>query len=183
MKKRVTLLFLLFLGLFYVPEVHAITVTSVNDGNWSDASTWSSGVVPTINDEVIIDGHVVTINSSTLIDADFGAIDIAKLSIINSGTTINGQASLQVTTTVTINITTDLLLRAPIAGQSVELLLSGSSALIQVNGNIEYYSLASGLTSIKVNGGATLALKGNILRPDSYGSLTMEAGTNFHLNG
>ncbi|MFT6018511.1 MAG: hypothetical protein ACI9CQ_001294 [Saprospiraceae bacterium] len=183
MKKRVTLLFLLFLGLFYVPEVHAITVTSVNDGNWSDASTWSSGVVPTINDEVIIDGHVVTINSSTLIDADFGAIDIAKLSIINSGTTINGQASLQVTTTVTINITTDLLLRAPIAGQSVELLLSGSSALIQVNGNIEYYSVASGLTSIKVNGGATLALKGNILRPDSYGSLTMEAGTNFHLNG
>lgn len=40
-------------------------VQSVNDGMWSDASTWSTGTIPTLTDDVIIaDNHVVSLDLS-----------------------------------------------------------------------------------------------------------------------
>ena len=44
------------------------TVRSVQSGNWSSASTWSSGVVPTANQVVHVDpGHVVTIDTTSAV--------------------------------------------------------------------------------------------------------------------
>ena len=41
---------------------------AVANGNWSDGTTWNDGVVPTIGDDVYLNGFVVTIpNSSTYI--------------------------------------------------------------------------------------------------------------------
>ena len=44
------------------------TVRSVQSGNWSSASTWSSGSVPTANQVVHVDpGHVVTIDTTSAV--------------------------------------------------------------------------------------------------------------------
>ena len=44
------------------------TVRSMQSGNWSSASTWSSGVVPTANQVVHVDpGHVVTIGDTAAV--------------------------------------------------------------------------------------------------------------------
>lgn len=180
MRNKLTLLFLLFLGVLCKADAQ---ITSVKNGNWSEGTTWSSGTVPTINDEVIIDGHVITVNSSTAVDNLSGSINVAKLSITNSAATLNNEARLEVLTGVTVDITTDLLLKAPEVGQSASLMVKSSSALVQVNGNIEYYAVAAGLTSIELRGGATLGLGGLVKRTTSFGSLFMEEGTNLLLNG
>jgi hypothetical protein len=45
--------------------LHASTITSASSGNWSLASTWVGGAVPTPNDDVIIaNGHTVYLDST-----------------------------------------------------------------------------------------------------------------------
>ena len=44
---------------FYDPS--SVTITSLADGNWNDATKWDRGVVPSAGNDVIID-HVVSIN-------------------------------------------------------------------------------------------------------------------------
>ncbi len=183
MKKRVTLLFLLFLGVLGIREAHANIITSVNSGNWSDESTWSSGAVPTETDEVVIDGHVVLLNASTVIDGAMNTITVRKLSIVNSGATLNTQSALQITTSVSFNIITDLLLDATIVGKSVGLVVSNSTSEVYISGDIQYNSIDPGLVSVVLSGGATLGMKGNLLRPDTYGSLFIDDSSNFVLNG
>lgn len=45
-------------------SMNAQTITSAGSGNWSDASTWVGGIIPTnVNNVVIANGHTVTVNS------------------------------------------------------------------------------------------------------------------------
>jgi len=39
------------------------TIYSKSSTDWNDPNTWSTGVVPGINDNVFIDGHKITISS------------------------------------------------------------------------------------------------------------------------
>lgn len=58
----VTCILILFITGFF-PAAFAATVTSSQDGNWSDGTTWDGGNAPTGSDNVIIDnGHTVTWN-------------------------------------------------------------------------------------------------------------------------
>ena len=41
---------------------------AVANGNWSDGTTWNDGVVPTIGDDVYLNGHDVTVNTSPIIN-------------------------------------------------------------------------------------------------------------------
>jgi len=68
-------------------------VTSVQSGNWNDASTWSSNSIPTCSDTVtLLSGHSITINSAssaTGVNISAGATLINESSTLTVGCTNN----------------------------------------------------------------------------------------------
>ncbi|MEM3373405.1 MAG: G8 domain-containing protein, partial [Candidatus Anstonellales archaeon] len=64
MKKQL----LLILLLIFSASVIYSQIKSSTSGNWDDAATWVGGIIPSANDDVIIDaGHIVTINTSSAV--------------------------------------------------------------------------------------------------------------------
>lgn len=97
MKSTVFTLFLMF-SWMSSQGLNAQTITSASSGNWSSASTWVGGNVPTsANDVVIADGHNVTVD---------GTYTCKSLTIAAGGSSHSlniGSNSLTVTNTTTIN--------------------------------------------------------------------------------
>ncbi|MCC9072597.1 T9SS sorting signal type C domain-containing protein [Flavobacterium sp. F-65] len=61
---KIKILFI-FLMLFCFNFINGATITSTGTGNWASTSSWIGGVVPTVNDDVIIaTGSVITINTN-----------------------------------------------------------------------------------------------------------------------
>lgn len=80
--KQKNYLAVLFLLIFSVFDLSAITITSKpNGGNWNDPSTWINGIIPTSNDDVEIDGSW----SSTV---------ILQSNIVIKSLKLNSQANL-----------------------------------------------------------------------------------------
>lgn len=81
-------------------------VTSVQTGNWNDASTWSSNSVPSCSDTVtLLSGHTVTVNSASSVagvNINLGATLINDSSSLTVGCT-NNNASFSNKGTFTIN--------------------------------------------------------------------------------
>ncbi|MDD2516363.1 MAG: hypothetical protein PHF26_04065, partial [Candidatus Gracilibacteria bacterium] len=70
----------MFTGVFAGTNVNAANITSnTNGGNWSDPNTWIGGTVPTINDNIKINGNV-NLNQN---------IDLIYLEITKSGSLNN----------------------------------------------------------------------------------------------
>jgi len=92
MEKYISILYLLFL-------VHntsfAVTKTSIANGNWSSASTWSPSGVPTSTDDIII-------NSNVILDANIG-LDPGGSLTINSGKTLIQTGSRTLNTNGTLS--------------------------------------------------------------------------------
>ncbi|WP_026718791.1 T9SS sorting signal type C domain-containing protein [Flavobacterium antarcticum] len=77
-------------------KVTFTTITSISSGDWSNATIWGGGVVPTSSDNVIIaDGNVVLMDndfyatrySGTTTTVNFGGTLATKVNYINNGTT------------------------------------------------------------------------------------------------
>jgi hypothetical protein len=84
--------------LFCFCFVNGATITSTGTGNWATASSWVGGVVPTINDDVIIaTGSTITINTNVS----------AKSIVINGTLLVSGDRTVTTpagnTLVVTIN--------------------------------------------------------------------------------
>jgi len=58
------------------------SVYAVQNGNWNDGSTWSTGTVPTADDDVYMNGHNIT--------ADIGEISAKNITNDTDGTAIAG---------------------------------------------------------------------------------------------
>src|SRR5690349_3334465 len=87
--KKVYLLSLFIFSCFYCI---AQTITSAQSGNWFTPSTWVGGVVPGINNDVIIDnGHTITFQSF-LDDAKMKNLTVRPSGTISSlGTITTGE--------------------------------------------------------------------------------------------
>lgn len=91
---------------------YAATITSSASGNWNSSSTWTGGIIPGINDDVIIAvGHTITVAQNTSCN-----------SIIFSNSNTTGTGTINVNTGIVLDITASL--NAP--GPSVSVKISGS---------------------------------------------------------
>ena len=99
------------------------TITSKKNGSWSSTSTWNNGVIPSVNDNVIID-HTVTV------DGNYGC----------SALTINSGKSLTVNSTKTLTVNGNF-----INGGSFTLTngTTGTYTYLDVTGNLTNNSGAS----------------------------------------
>ena len=61
--KKITML---LLAMLFVSMTFAQIVSTTTGGNWNNPSTWLGGVVPTANDDVVIDGTVYHNNKSDI---------------------------------------------------------------------------------------------------------------------
>lgn len=86
------------------------TFTSVTSGNWGNASTWNTGTVPTVSDNVIIaSAHMVTINTNAVCHnltvgqggaavLQIGNNNFARSLTVDGAITVNPNATLRVNT-------------------------------------------------------------------------------------
>ena len=59
------------------------TITSVQSGNWSDESTWDTGIPGAADYVIITGGHVVTFDSAT---AEIKQLKLAENSVLEAST-------------------------------------------------------------------------------------------------
>lgn len=81
-------------------------ITSVQSGNWNDASTWSSNSIPSCSDTVtLLSGHTVTVNASSSaagVNIAAGATLVSDTSALTIGCT-NNKATFSNRGTYTLN--------------------------------------------------------------------------------
>ncbi|NDP22494.1 MAG: hypothetical protein GZ091_15630 [Paludibacter sp.] len=72
--KTITLKHVILFGMIILSfTLNSATITSVQSGTWASTTTWDSGTIPTLNDDVIITtGHTVSsmISSTTAVSTD-----------------------------------------------------------------------------------------------------------------
>ncbi len=153
MKKKSLPLSLLFLGLFFTNYSYAATFHAQANGFWQDASTWLEGAVPSVGDDVIIDGYTVTFCEAS------GDVTINKLNLSNtkgtaSGLILTGSRTLEVTTDVLALSTAFNDIALKLADQSV-LSVLGSLTFERENGSSsgeEVYLNIAGQSRLTVGG-------------------------------
>ncbi len=95
--KTAKLFFFLFC-FFVVSTMSYAQITSAQNGNWSDASTWVGGVVPGASDNVVIaDGHTVTIDipNATCNDLTVAGYIYFSNTTSGMGLVVNGDAVIE----------------------------------------------------------------------------------------
>lgn len=114
--KKITML---FLAMLFVSITSAQITSKTVGGNWNDASTWIGGVVPTANDNVVIDGMVyhndksdvcrnLTVNAEKILTSLNASVNGWPLKIvgdlINNGSIKNNDAGDWLQISVSKNI-------------------------------------------------------------------------------
>lgn len=79
------------------------TIYAIANGNWSDSSTWSTGTVPTVDDDVWLNGHTVSVNQNdTITAALISNLQDSGIGVVEGGYIYNNQA-FNVNNIITIN--------------------------------------------------------------------------------
>lgn len=107
--------FVIILIALIVNSMSAQTITSAGSGNWSDASTWVGGVVPTsANNVIIANGHTVIVNSHPTSCKNFSIsgttqntvlqiADGVQLNALSAASVINAPTSDNVSNILAVN--------------------------------------------------------------------------------
>lgn len=142
-------------------------VYAINNGNWSDGSTWNTGSVPTAADDVYLNGYTV---------ASFNAYEtsVTAKSIHNELFSVTGRigGTLAQGNGYTVNINADLY------GDGVHYIqtISGSRPSLLINGNLN-----NALIQMSGNG-TTITINGN-LYGSCFGAFTSGSTRSITING
>ena len=80
MKLHVKYLIPFFLFFSYSIFSQGTSIYSKSAGDWNDVNTWSTGTIPTINDDVFIDGYKVSISSGNFMVNSLTVTNISEAS-------------------------------------------------------------------------------------------------------
>ena len=160
---------------------------AVQNGNWSDGSTWNDGVVPTADDDVWLNGKTVTVaadiyalsvrnlENQELSVVDGGHINATNNVTINANLFINNESMIQYSyRTITVQGDSYVYGNASILYTAA----SGSPSSFYYNGNIHSYY--NGHNFLFYYGYGTI--NGNIDAPNAY-LINFMRGGDFHING
>lgn len=173
MVKKIFFIFLLIssISCLFNVRTYAATRTCIASGNWSSISVWSSGLIPTSSDDVIIgNGFTVTIDA----DAD------AKSLTVGGGT--SGILIYESSNTRTLNVVNDVTILSGASftsnttgnpGGTHNLNVGGS---IVNNGTLDFYNSNKRFVTIKFTGSASKTFSGTGGTTDIY-KITINKGT------
>lgn len=157
-------------------EIHAI-----QNGNWSDASTWDLGRVPDVDDDIYIGNYIVTCAAGTYTIKTLNFTGIGHLA--GSGAKVFNCNINAIGANPDNNYamfpygTGDLKINGDIVCDFIGEVQRVSYYLSTFNGNFTSYSgclfEGSNITSLNMNGNAFLYNKGRMWSPQTYGVLTL----------
>jgi hypothetical protein len=144
--------------------------STIADGNWNDAATWSGGAVPSNLSNAVI-SHAISVNSTTaachsLIINSSGSLTCNNTDVLTIGSNTNGGDSpLEVNGTLTMNIGCNIYLRgyAKFGATSTWTMNAGYLEIDGNNGN-EMTSVPDGTALLDVSAGGTKNIKGGTIQ-------------------
>ena len=125
------------------------TIYAIADGNWSDDSTWSTGNVPTVDDDVYMNGHNITADVSEISaknianDTDGTAITGGRINSITSDALIINANLRAIATHLVYSsvLRTVIVYGNTIGGSSSACVISlPNQSLVNVYGDVDKYS-------------------------------------------
>ena len=157
----------------------AVTCASVANGNWSSASTWSCGAVPT--DTAVIDGESVTVDMSptlrslvfeggALYSAGPATIDVTETLVFTTSALKFVRGSIQIN-----NAGTGLWTSGSIGGRSGPTLNNLAGAVFDITADGANMSVGGG------NGQATFNNQGTLRKSAGNGNTTIGGGQGWTL--
>lgn len=175
--KKTTRLIILLLCLttaFSVVNAQSTITSSATGGNWNDIAAWTGGVIPTANDNVII-------NSAIYVNGDVSCVNLT----VNSGAALYNTYGWSITVTATGTV---------INNGSILTNPSGYSLYLSLKGNIENNGVWN-VTSTSLSGSSNQIIKetkgkmfeGPISMTDSIGDIilgsdVLVSGSSWNLN-
>ncbi|WP_045114943.1 T9SS type A sorting domain-containing protein [Microscilla marina] len=135
---------------------------SVTSGKWSDASTWSKGTVPNINDDVVINCSDIVYVDTDASCRHLTVLITAKLRFANGGHTLVIGGNLNNEGVVDMNgSNTNLIVAGNI--NSSNSWMSGATATVTLNGTSHQTITNTGTSTIVTNSGSLTAASFNLI--------------------
>lgn len=158
---------------------------AIQNGNWSDGSTWNDGVVPTADDDVSSNGFIVTIVTSSIdaknITNDGGGYFTSILSgLVVNANLINRYVSN--TTTYVLSNPRSTTINGNLQGQNVSSTINGYAFYCNSNYNENQFVINGDIGNSSLyflNANKYVTIIGNI---ECTESPAIQAGTNITVN-
>ena len=127
---RPSILFLNIIFLiFFSINSNATVFTAVSNGDWDQSSVWDQGSVPGLSDTVVINGYKVDIDNNT------GNVDVKRIVLLN--TNENATTNLNITGSITVAISGDLIADLEDKTVGIELNVLGG-AILNLSGHLTF---------------------------------------------
>lgn len=147
------------------------SVYAIANGNWRDGSTWNTGIVPTVDDDVYINGHIVTCR------IEQQTITVASLHFDTNPITLSAGGRLRYDYLTGIST---LIINANIIGNNEDILerVNFTPQAYLINGNVTDVIISDNINPM------TITVNGNVNNSRfNFNSGGGSASKTLHING
>lgn len=99
---KLTITRFLIIAVLGMAWTHAAVVNSIANGDWENASTWSTGAVPGSNDQITVSHNVFYNPTSAITIGNTGSLTVSLAGVLTTGGSIVNQGTMMVNGSITI---------------------------------------------------------------------------------